>query len=192
MTENPDLTLAPGRENYIVTLCGSARFEEWFHVWMEALGRCGVASFGLTSWPSRRAVVGEAGVEVKATLDEVHRAKIRRSDGIVLLNVFGYMGESTLAELRYARQLGRDVYSLESWGVGYGIGPNHRAEVRAAARAFGVPEVYRSPVDVSHGWGRDGRTRFPFDLLGEPGARRHDAVALIHGATKRLEGSAGA
>lgn len=35
----------------IITLCGSSRFEAWFHMWNQALGLAGRCAFGLSSYP---------------------------------------------------------------------------------------------------------------------------------------------
>jgi hypothetical protein len=45
----------------------------------------------------------------KVGLDELHRAKIRRADGILFVAPNGYMGESTRAELAYALELGKGI-----------------------------------------------------------------------------------
>lgn len=83
----------------IITLCGSSRFEPWFRLWNEALGLAGHPSFGLCAWPSRKSRREWYTAEQKTTLDRVHLTKIERSDAILVLNVFAYMGESTLSEL---------------------------------------------------------------------------------------------
>ncbi|RZU36310.1 hypothetical protein EV284_3798 [Streptomyces sp. BK022] len=44
---------------------------------------------------------------LKARLDDLHRAKIRLADEVLVVG--GYIGESTRAEIAYARSLGRPV-----------------------------------------------------------------------------------
>lgn len=46
-------------------------------------------------------------------LDELHRAKIRLSDILYVVNVNGYIGKSTAAEIQFAKELGKDIIYLE-------------------------------------------------------------------------------
>src|SRR5688572_18130932 len=102
----------------IVTLCGSTRFKDAFvsAQFTEALnGRivltiaCDLRSdtdlFGHLSEQKWRSV--------KDQLDILHLHKIRLSDEILVLNVGGYVGESTRREIAYARFLGKRVRWLE-------------------------------------------------------------------------------
>ncbi len=126
----------------IITLCGSARFEPWFHMWNRALGLAGHCVFGLSSYPSQNE--GDKDwytPEQKEVLDKVHFDKIKASDAILVLNCFAYIGESTLRELEYAKHLGRRVYMLESWGEGYGISINHTKEWRDSTRLTVCPRT---------------------------------------------------
>jgi hypothetical protein len=49
----------------------------------------------------------------KQKLDRLHLAKIDMADEILFLNRDGYMGDSTLAELDYARKCGKHIRFLE-------------------------------------------------------------------------------
>jgi hypothetical protein len=51
--------------------------------------------------------------ELKVRLDELHKRKIDLADEVLILNVGGYLGESTRSELAYARYLGKPVRFLE-------------------------------------------------------------------------------
>lgn len=51
--------------------------------------------------------------ELKGRLDELHLRKIDRADEVLILNVGGYIGESTRRELNYARANGKHVRFLE-------------------------------------------------------------------------------
>ena len=55
----------------------------------------------------------EAVLEVKHRLAELHFAKIRLADEILVLNVDGYVGPSTRAEIEFARSLGKKIRWLE-------------------------------------------------------------------------------
>ena len=59
--------------------------------------------------------VGEAlGPEVKEMLDDLHKRKIDLADEVFVLNVGGYIGESTRSEINYAIAHGKPVRYLES------------------------------------------------------------------------------
>lgn len=50
----------------------------------------------------------------KELLGKLHRAKIDLSDVIFVVNVDGYIGESTRGEIEYAKQKGKEIMYLES------------------------------------------------------------------------------
>jgi hypothetical protein len=57
----------------------------------------------------------DAAIEkLKADLDELHLRKIDLADEVLILNVGGYIGESTRREIEYARKLGKPVRYLEA------------------------------------------------------------------------------
>ena len=99
--------------NYkIVTLCGSTRFKEQF---LEAqkqltLEGCIVISVGLFGH-SGDADVWKPGV--KEMLDDMHLKKIDLADEIFVINVGGYIGESTRREIAYTQKTGKPVRYLE-------------------------------------------------------------------------------
>lgn len=97
----------------IVCLCGSTRFMEAFHkanfdeTWdghiVLTVG-CDTKSCGelIACWP-----------EKKEMLDELHKRKIDLCDEILVLNVGGYIGASTRAEIAHARRRGKGIRFLE-------------------------------------------------------------------------------
>ena len=96
----------------IVTLCGSTRFKEQF---MEAQKRltlegCIVISVGLFGH-SGDSDVWKPGV--KEMLDDMHLRKIDLADEIFVINVGGYIGESTRREIAYAQKTGKPGKYLE-------------------------------------------------------------------------------
>jgi hypothetical protein len=98
----------------IVCLCGSTRFMEAFFDagWSETLAGKIVLSIGVCKHAADHG--GEAlGPEVAAMLDELHLRKIDLADEVLILNVGGYIGESTRRELDYARRNGKPVRWLE-------------------------------------------------------------------------------
>jgi hypothetical protein len=52
--------------------------------------------------------------EQKAMLDELHKRKIDLADEVLVLNVGGYVGESTRTEIEYAGRHGKPVRYLEA------------------------------------------------------------------------------
>ena len=100
-------------QNYkVITLCGSTRFKDQFIETQKrlTLEGCIVISVGL---------FGHSGdVEVwkpgtKEMLDDMHKRKIDMADEIFVINVGGYIGESTRSEIAYAEKTGKKVNYLE-------------------------------------------------------------------------------
>ena len=54
-----------------------------------------------------------AGSDYKIKADELHKRKIDLCDEVYVLNVNGYIGESTRSEIEYAKQIGKPVSYLE-------------------------------------------------------------------------------
>ena len=50
---------------------------------------------------------------MKEMLDNMHKRKIDMADAIYVINVGGYIGESTRSEIEYALRNGKKVYYLE-------------------------------------------------------------------------------
>ena len=97
----------------VITLCGSTRFKEQFLEQQKRLTLEGniVISVGL---------FGHSGDEevwkpgTKEMLDKMHFQKIDMADEIFVINVGGYIGESTRREIAHAEQTGKPVRYLES------------------------------------------------------------------------------
>ncbi len=97
----------------VITLCGSTRFKEEFLEAQKRLTLEGniVISVGL---------FGHSGDEevwtpgTKEMLDDMHKRKIDMADGIFVINVGGYIGESTKSEIEYAREHGKQILFLEN------------------------------------------------------------------------------
>ncbi|MBQ6489718.1 MAG: hypothetical protein IJI75_10855 [Solobacterium sp.] len=106
--------------NYrVITLCGSTRFKDAFMEAQKRLTLDGniVISVGLFGH-SGDAEVWENMDEgtltkTKEMLDDMHKRKIDLSDGICVINVGGYIGESTRSEIEYARMTGKSIQYLE-------------------------------------------------------------------------------
>ena len=99
----------------VVTLCGSTRFREAFLREQKrlTLAGCIVLSVGLFGHSGDGEVFTEG---TKEMLDDMHKRKIDMADGIFVINVGGYIGESTRSEIEYAMRTGKDVEYLEPQG----------------------------------------------------------------------------
>lgn len=106
--------------NYkVITLCGSTRFKEEY---MEAQKRLTlegniVISVGLFGHSGDNEVwenMDEGTLTAtKAMLDDMHKRKIDMADEIYVINVGGYIGDSTRSEIEYAVSTGKTVRYLE-------------------------------------------------------------------------------
>lgn len=96
----------------IVCLCGSTRFMEAFQ---EANLRRTLAGYIVLSVGCDTKSDSELKItdEQKHALDELHKRKIDLADEILVLNVGGYIGESTRSEIEYAKSKGKKVFYLE-------------------------------------------------------------------------------
>ena len=96
----------------VVTLCGSTRFKEQFFEVQKKLTLEGyiVISVGLFGHSGDNEVLTEG---TKEMLDEMHLSKIDLADEIFVINVNGYIGESTKREIEYAKSTGKTVNYLE-------------------------------------------------------------------------------
>ena len=54
--------------------------------------------------------------KTKKMLDEMHKQKMDMSDEIYVINVCGYIGESTKSEIEYAKEKGKRISYLENIG----------------------------------------------------------------------------
>lgn len=103
----------------IVCLCGSTRFWRTFQQasLVETMAGRIVLSIGAASGTDDEHfgnLPREEYDRVKAMLDELHLRKIDLADEVLILNVGGYIGESTQRELRYALSSGKRVRFLEA------------------------------------------------------------------------------
>ena len=96
----------------VITLCGSTRFKEQFLEVQKRLTLEGniVISVGLFGHSGDDEVWTEG---TKEMLDDMHKRKIDMADGIYVINVGGYIGQSTRSEIEYARSQGKTVEFLE-------------------------------------------------------------------------------
>jgi len=107
------------RKYKVITLCGSTRFKEQFMKTQKELTLKGyiVISVGLFGHSGDLEVwenMDEGTLtKTKEMLDDMHKCKIDMSDEIFVINVNGYIGESTKSEIKYAEETGKKVNYLE-------------------------------------------------------------------------------
>ena len=102
----------------ILCLCGSTRFSEAFRRanLQETLAGNIVLSVGCDTKGDDDLFADMPQAErvrIKARLDVLHLAKIDLADEVLVLNVGGYIGESTRREVLYAQRRGKSVRYLE-------------------------------------------------------------------------------
>jgi len=103
---------------FIVTLCGSTKFKDEFVKQNLRLTLQGVIVLTIgCDMKSDKEIFEKLSPEelrlVKAKLDVLHFRKIDLSDAIFVLNVGGYIGESTERKIVYAKSIGVNVQYLE-------------------------------------------------------------------------------
>lgn len=111
----------------IVCLCGSTRFYEQFKRsnYEETMAGKIVLSVGfyrpsaeseseLTKYQGTHGETWGCTPQQKVDLDELHKRKIDLADEVFVLNVEGYIGESTRSEIDYATVHGKPIRYLET------------------------------------------------------------------------------
>lgn len=96
----------------VITLCGSTRFKDEFIKAQKDLTLQGniVISVGLFGHSGDNEVWTD---DTKEMLDDMHKRKIDMADEIFVINVSGYIGESTKSEIEYAKRNGKIVRYLQ-------------------------------------------------------------------------------
>lgn len=106
----------------IVCLCGSTRF--WRTFQEESLRETLAGKIVLSIGAARSAdgddktfggyIPVDEFDKIKEQLDELHKRKIDLADEVLILNVGGYIGESTRSEIEYAKAHGKRIRYLEA------------------------------------------------------------------------------
>lgn len=103
----------------VITLCGSTKFKNEFLKAQKDLTLKGniVISVGLFGHSGDSEVwenMDEGTLtKTKEMLDDIHKRKIDMADEIFVINVNGYIGDSTKSEIEYAIKTGKKVNYLE-------------------------------------------------------------------------------
>jgi hypothetical protein len=101
---------------HVICLCGSSRFKDEINAANVRLTLAGnlvlsLGLFGHADFPGMNWETGGSGTKIM--LDELHKRKIDLADEIFVVNVDGYIGESTYSEIDYAVAHGKQVRYLE-------------------------------------------------------------------------------
>lgn len=103
----------PGPDPIKVCLCGSTRFKQAFidANFQETMAGKIVLTVGWFSHAD--AAIYTPTSEEKAALDALHLKKVEMADEVLILNVDGYIGESTRREMHHAHHHGKVIRFLE-------------------------------------------------------------------------------
>ena len=91
----------------IITVCGSYKFKKEMMEITEKMalkGNCMITPIDLTK-PNKEAYTEDEAL----MLDKMHKEKIKLSDAILVINVNGYIGNSTNSEIEYAKSLNKEI-----------------------------------------------------------------------------------
>lgn len=103
----------------VITLCGSTRFKEEFMKVQKDLTLKGniVISVGFFSHSTDSEIWENMDertlAKTKEMLDDIHKRKIDMADEIFVINVDGYIGDSTKSEINYAKENGKIINYLK-------------------------------------------------------------------------------
>lgn len=117
----------------IVCMCGSTRFKQTWIAENARLTSEGNIVLSVGIWGHHERVYPSP--EQKQALDTLHRRKIDLCDWVWVLDVDGYIGESTRREIIYAMSLGKPIRYLSNKYPAYVEPVDQVASERDAARA---------------------------------------------------------
>jgi hypothetical protein len=92
----------------IITVCGSLRFvKEMMEITekMELQGNCMLVPIYNPSRPNKDSFTEQEAL----MLDKMHKERIKLADAILVVNVGGYIGNSTYNEIEYAKSLNKEI-----------------------------------------------------------------------------------
>ena len=106
----------------VICICGSTKFADWHAIMRWELERTGEHICLMINylpgwyaekegWNGNDHYGEQAGL--KDVLDELHFRKIDLCDEVFVININGYIGESTRNEIEYAKKQGKPVKYLE-------------------------------------------------------------------------------
>lgn len=103
----------------IICLCGSTRFTEKMLIKQWEFTKQGYIVLSWCALPDSyfegedKSHIGDQ-EGVKEIVDEVHKRKIDLANEVFVINIKGYIGESTRSEIEYAKMQGKPIKYLEN------------------------------------------------------------------------------
>lgn len=91
----------------IITVCGSLRFKQEIIEITEKMDLQGNCMLSIV-YPARRDIDDYTDEEI-ATLNKMHKERIKLSDAILVVNVDNYIGSSTKSEIEFAKELNKEI-----------------------------------------------------------------------------------
>lgn len=105
------------KKTKVVCICGSTRFLDQMAIAAWEMEKQGILVVGPhllpASYPGVKPSHQAEAEGVREILDELHLRKIDLCDEVYVVNVGGYIGESTRNELEYAKKIGRPIRYME-------------------------------------------------------------------------------
>lgn len=95
----------------VITLCGSTKFKDQFMEVQKKLTLEGNIVISVGCFGHAGDIFSD---EQKLMLDDMHKRKIDMDDEIFVINVGGYIGESTKSEIEYAKKHNKKVNYLDN------------------------------------------------------------------------------
>lgn len=96
----------------IITICGSTKFKDEIEKTAHDLTLQG--HIVLAPCVFHHADEEELSAEELIRLENLHKQKINMSDGIFVVNINSYIGESTYGEIDWAQRMNKEIYFLET------------------------------------------------------------------------------
>ncbi len=91
----------------VITVCGSYKFKKNMMEITEKMtlkGNCMLTPIELTK-PNKEAYTEEEALMI----DKMHKEKIKLSNAILVVNINGYIGNSTKGEIEFAKSLNKEI-----------------------------------------------------------------------------------
>lgn len=99
------------KRTHILTICGSSKFQEQIDQVNAEFTAANWVVFSPSCHLTKKLQLIPHNID--EINDEVHKRKIELCDAIFVVNVGGYIGESTAKNIEYARQEGKKIFYLE-------------------------------------------------------------------------------
>lgn len=99
-------------EYKVITLCGSTKFKDTFIEQQKRLTLDGNIVISVGCFGHSGDIFTD---QQKIMLDDMHKRKIDMADEIFVIDVNGYIGNSTMSEIEYAKATGKKINYYTDW-----------------------------------------------------------------------------